>query len=318
MRQYITRRLLQAIPLLLGISVVAFLIVQAIPGGALGAYGVDSGAISGEDLARLSEQLGLNRPPHEQYLSWLSRFLQGDWGRTVLRRLEVQPLVMEALARTVVLISTSLVVGLGFGVTFGIIAAVRRYSLIDMVVTTISFIGLSMPIFWSGLILILVFAVYLNWLPGGGMFTPGQPESLIDRLQHMILPVSALAFPIAGEYARYVRSSLLETLTQDFVLTAHAKGLTRRTVMIRHALRNSLIPLVTVVALQLPWMVAGLVVTESIFTWPGMGRLLWTAALQHDFPLVMAITMLVAIAVLFFNLLADVIYAYLDPRIAYA
>ena len=140
---------------------------------------------------------------------------------------------------------------------------------------------------------------------------------MLDRLEHLLLPTIALSFPIAGEYTRYVRSSLLDTLGQDYVLTAYAKGLRFRTVLTRHALRNSLIPLVTILALQLPWMVSGLVVTESIFTWPGMGRLLWTAALQHDYPMMMAVTVLVAVAVLMFNLLADIIYAFLDPRIAY-
>ena len=316
MQKYIIRRLIQAVPLLFGVTVVAFVIVQAIPGGALGAYGVESGA-TGEDLARLEEQLGLNKPLHEQYFTWMGRFLLGDWGRTLITRVPVDQLIAEAFSRTILLISASVLIGLSLGITFGVISAVRRYSAIDMLVTTVSFVGLSVPVFWSGLVLILIFSVRLNWLPGGGMFTPGQPYSLLDRLEHMILPVAALSFPIAGEYTRYVRSSLLDTLGQDYVLTAYSKGLRFRTVLLRHALRNSLIPLVTILALQLPWMVSGLVVTESIFTWPGMGRLLWTAALQHDYPMMMAITVLVAVAVLSFNLLADIVYALLDPRIAY-
>lgn len=316
MHKYFLRRLIQSIPLLLGVTLVAFVIVQAIPGGALGAYGVESGA-TGEDLARLQEQLGLNQPLHEQYFSWMSRFLQGDWGTTLITRQPVGKLIGEALNRTMLLISASVLIGLFLGIAFGVISAVRRYSTIDMVVTTVSFVGLSMPVFWSGLVLILIFSVRLNWLPGGGMFTPGQPYSLLDRLEHMILPVTALSFPIAGEYTRYVRSSLLDTLGQDYILTAYSKGLRFRSVLVRHALRNSLIPLVTILALQLPWMVSGLVVTESIFTWPGMGRLLWTAALQHDYPMMMAVTVLVAVAVLMFNLLADMVYAFLDPRIAY-
>jgi peptide/nickel transport system permease protein len=306
---------LQAIPLLFGVTILTFTIVKLTPGGVMGSYGVQSG--TAQDLARIQEQLGLNRPLYIQYLSWLGRFVVGDWGRTLVSNQSVQQLIVEALPNSLLLIGASLCIGLVLGLIFGIISAVKPYSVVDMLVTTISFVGLSMPIFWSGLLLILVFSVRLGVLPGGGMYTVGEPYSLIDRLRHLILPVIAIAFPLSGEYARYVRSSLLDVLHQDYVLTAHAKGLRGRTVLIRHALRNSLIPLITILGLQLPWMIAGFVVAESIFSWPGMGRLLWQGAVQHDYPMMMTVTLLVAAAVLFFNLIADIAYGVADPRIAY-
>jgi peptide/nickel transport system permease protein len=285
------------------------------PGGVMGAYG--SAAGTGEDLARIQEQLGLNRPAHEQYLAWLGRFVVGDWGRTLVSKQLVQPLIFDALPRTLLLIGISLLIGLMLGIIFGTISAIKQYSWIDMVVTTISFVGLSTPIFWSGLILILIFSVRLGWLPGGGMYTVGVDYSLEDRIRHLILPVIAIAFPLSGEYTRYVRAGLLEVLHQDYITTAYAKGLRARAVMSRHALRNALIPLVTILGLQLPWMIGGFVVAESIFSWPGMGRLLWQSAQERDYPMMMSITLLVAASVLFFNLLADLAYAWLDPRIAY-
>lgn len=315
MTNYVIRRLIYTIPLLLFISLATFVLIKLMPGGVMGAYG--SAAGTGEDLARIQEQLGLNLPAHEQYLAWLGRFIVGDWGRTLVSKQEVQPLIFDALPRTILLIGTSVFFGLLMGIVFGIIGAVKQYSWIDMLVTTISFIGLSTPIFWSGLILILIFSVNLGWFPGGGMYTVGQPYSLQDRIHHLVLPTIAIAFPLAGEYTRYVRSSLLEVLHQDYITTAYSKGLHTRNVMFHHALRNALIPLVTILGLQLPWMIGGFVVAESIFSWPGMGRLLWQSAQERDYPLMMSITLLVAGAILFFNLLADVTYAWLDPRISY-
>jgi len=308
--------LLQAIPLLLGISVVTFLLIQAIPGGVLGAYGSDVGATA-EDLARIQHQLGLDRPLYVQYLSWLGRFVRGDWGYTLIGHVSVKDQIMAALPRTVLLLGLSLTVGLALGVTAGVVAAVKQYSVVDMIVTTLSFLGLCMPVFWLGLLLILGFSVRLNWFPGGGMYTVGMPFSLMDRVKHLVLPVTAVSFGISGQYARYTRASLLEVLHLDYVRTAHAKGLHPRQVLFWHILRNALIPLVTIFALQLPWMVGGFVVTESIFSWPGMGRLLWMAALQHDYPMMLAVILMFSAAVILANLLADIAYVFLDPRIVY-
>jgi peptide/nickel transport system permease protein len=314
LRTYILRRLVQAIPILLGVSLLTFVLIKLMPGGVMGAYGAHG---SGADMARIQEQLGLNRPAHEQYLAWLGRYLTGDWGTTLISKQPVQPVIFNALPNTILLIGVSLVFGLGLGLVFGVVSAVKQYSALDMVVTTISFIGLSTPVFFSGLLLILIFSVHLRWLPGGGMYTVGQPYSLEDRLLHLIMPVAAIAFPLSGEYTRYIRASLLEVLHEDYMRTARAKGLRERFVLVRHGLRNALIPLVTILALQLPWMIGGFVVTESIFSWPGMGRLLWQAAQERDYPMMMSITVLVAAAVLFFNLLADLVYGFLDPRITY-
>ena len=196
-------------------------------------------------------------------------------------------------------------------------AALKQYSILDNALTIFSFIGFSVPVFWLGLIMILFFTVNLGWLPGGGMYTLGEPFSLTDRIRHLIMPVSAAALYNAGIYSRYLRSGLLEVINLDYIRTARAKGLRERAVFVGHALRNALIPLVTIVALDLPWLFGGAVLTETIFSWPGMGRQFWRSALEQDYPVILAMVMLVALAVVVFNLFADVLYAYLDPRIRY-
>jgi peptide/nickel transport system permease protein len=316
MGAYILRRILQSIPLLLGISVLVFALLQIIPGGPMGHYMRVQGA-NPEDIARLREQLGLDKPAPVQYVNWLMNWLRGDWGKSYITREPVRDIVAFRLPNTMLLMGCSFTLALIVGITAGIVAALRQYSILDNMLTIFSFLGFSVPVFWLGLIMILVFTVKLGWLPGGGMYTLGEPFSLTDRLRHLIMPVSAAALYNAGIYSRYLRSSLLEVINLDYIRTARAKGLRERAVFVGHALRNALIPLVTIVALDLPWLFGGAVLTETIFSWPGMGREFWKASLEQDYPVILTMVMLVAGAVVVFNLLADVLYAYLDPRIRY-
>jgi peptide/nickel transport system permease protein len=316
MAPYVIRRLLQAIPLLLAISLFSFFLMDAMPGGPLGAYGQRVGARA-EDIERLKHQLGLDRPVPVQYVMWLGRWVRGDWGQSYKSKLPVRTEIMSRLPNSLLLMSTGFAVAISVGVTAGVIAAWKRYSMFDYFVTTLAFIGVCMPVFWFGLLLLMFMAVKFKLLPAGGMYTLGAPFSITDRLQHMILPVIAVAFQLTGGYTRYIRTSLLEVLDQDYIRTATAKGLRWRTVMTHHALRNALIPLVTILGMQLPWIIGGFVITESIFSWPGMGRLFWTASIEQDYPVIMGVVMLVGVAVVFFNLLADILYGLLDPRIAY-
>ena len=313
---YIIRRVLLSIPLLLGISILVFGILQIIPGGPLGHYMRVQGA-NPEDIAILKKQLGLDQPAPIQYINWLTRWLKGDWGKSYITREPVLDIIAFRLPNTMLLMGLSFTLALIVGISAGIVAALKQYSILDNMLTIFSFIGFSVPVFWLGLIMILVFTVKLGWLPGGGMTTLGGPSSLSDRILHLIMPVSAAALYNAGIYSRYLRSSLLEVINLDYIRTARAKGLRERIVFSRHALRNALIPLVTIVAIDLPWMFGGAVLTETIFSWPGMGRQFWKASLDQDYPVILSMVMLVAVAVVVFNLLADVLYAYLDPRIRY-
>ncbi len=316
MTSYIARRLLQSIPLLLGISVLVFALLQIIPGGPLGHYMRVQGA-NPEDIERIRHQLGLDQPAPIQYLAWLSRWLRGDWGKSYMTREPVRDIIAFRLPNTILLLGCSYTLALIVGISAGMVAALKQYSLLDNFLTIFSFIGFSVPVFWLGLIMILIFTVRLHWFPGGGMYTLGAPFSIADRIHHLAMPVSAAALYNAGIYSRYLRSSLLEVINLDYIRTARAKGLHERAVLLGHALRNALIPLITIGAMDLPWLFGGAVLTETIFSWPGMGREFWKAALEQDYPVLMTIVMIVSIAVVVFNLLADILYAVMDPRIGY-
>jgi len=314
--RYIVRRLFQAVPLLLGISVVSFLILNAVPGGPLSAY-ENSPGITAADLQRLEHTLGLDQPVHVRYISWLGKFVIGDWGYSYATHLPVLRMIGERLVNTLYLMSTVYVVTLLIAIPIGVYTAVRQYSWFDHLVTGGTFMGLSMPTFWLGLLLIIVFGLNLRVLPLGGLASPGASFDLIDRLRHLILPVATLSLVGIGRYVRFLRASMLETLGQDYVRTARAKGLPEGNVVLRHALKNASIPLVTVAALELPEIFVGALVTEQIFGWPGMGRLFWDSATRADYPILMGILSVSAALIILSNLLADVIYGYLDPRIRY-
>lgn len=314
MAKYIIRRLVEFIPTLLVITLGSFLLLQGVPGGPIGLY-TQNPAITGEDLNRLEHAFGLDQPAHVQYLRWLGRLLHGDWGYSLIERRPVLTIVRERLGSTLYLAGLGLLVGLLVSIPVGTLSAYRQYSLLDYVTTSLALIGYSLPIFWSGLIAIIVFTVWLRWFPAGGMYTLGQVPTITDRLRHTVLPVSVLALFHAGYYTRFVRASVLEVLGCDYLRTARAKGLTERQVLVRHAAKNAAIPIVTLVALNLPGLFAGALFTETIFTWPGMGRLFWQAAMRRDYPVLMALVTITAILVILSNLVADIAYALLDPQV---
>src|SRR6266540_2232750 len=317
MGRYILRRLIQAVPLLLGISIASFAIMKAVPGGPLSAY--EAGAdVTHEDIMRLEHAFGLDQPLPIQYLNWLGKFVTLDWGYSFVSHQPVLVLIGERLPNTIYLMGTLFVTVLLLAIPIGVITAVKQYSWFDHLVTGSTFAFLSTPTFWLGLLLIILFGLQLRWLPLGGISTPGASFELTDRLKHLILPAATISLVQLGSHVRYLRASMLETIHQDYMRTARAKGLAERVVVLRHALKNAAIPLVTVVALDVPELFVGALVTEQIFGWPGMGRLFLDAAFRSDYPVLQGILAVSSTLIVLSNLLADVAYGYLDPRIRYS
>lgn len=314
---YFIRRFLSAIPVLLIITFATFALMQALPGGPLSAY-ENNPEIKAEDIARLRHELGLDRPIHIQYLRWLHNFLKGDWGYSYATKRPVLMEIWERLPNTIYLAGLSLIASLLIAIPVGIVSATRQYSLFDHIVTTLTYIGRSMPIYYSGLLLIIIFSIWLRWLPSGGMYTLGKEFSLSDSLRHLLLPLVSLSTLIAAKYVRFLRTSMLEVIHQDYIRTAAAKGLHQQIIIYKHAFRNAAIPLVTIVAIDLPILFAGALFTETIYSWPGMGRLFVDSSLRFDYPIVMGIVTTIAFLVVICNLLADMVYAILDPRITYS
>ena len=305
MRAFLTRRLLLLVPTLLGVTMATFLMLHLTPGDPvtimLGEFA------SASDVARLRAELGLDRPIVVQYLKFLGRAVRGDLGSSIRSRRPVQEEIAERLPPTMVLALAAQVLAVCAGITAGVTAAAARRPSVDSAIVAVTLVGLSMPTFWSGLLLILLFSLTLGWLPitaSGG-------------LRALILPAVTLAAPAAAVLARVTRASVLEVLRQDYVRTARAKGVSERLVVYRHALRNALIPVLTVAALQFAGLVAGAVIVESVFSRPGLGRLAVTAILSRDFPLAQGIVLVVASMYVFVNVGVDLVYGVLDPRIRY-
>jgi peptide/nickel transport system permease protein len=317
------RRTLQAIPLLIAISVILYGILYNMPGGPLAPY-LQNPHITPADIARLKHNLGMDQPVPIQYLKWLGHILTGDMGYSTSNSEPVLQALLERLGATLELMGASLFISIVVGVTAGIVSAVYRYSVLDYVITTVAFFGQSMPVFWFALMMQLAFAVhgiplpfgYQIQLPSAGIGS-SDTFNLGDRLEHLVLPTVVLSFLSIALYSRFMRSSLLEVLGTDYMRTAAAKGLSFRTILLKHGLKNALIPVVTVIALSLPTLLSGAIITETIFAWPGMGRLFINALNQSDLALLMGYLLLVAFLVVFSNLLADVVYAWLDPRVKY-
>ena len=317
MGRYVIRRLLQALPLLLAISAISFAILKVTPGGPIAAYEGNPN-FTDEDRIRLERAFALDQPIPVQYLSWIGKFVTGDWGYSFASHQPVLTLIGERLPNTLYLMGTVFFTVLLLAIPIGVIAAVKQYSWFDHAVTGSTFAFLSTPTFWLGLLLIIVFGLQLRVLPLGGIDTPGQPFDVMDRLRHLILPVATIALVQLGSHVRYLRASMLETIGHDYMRTARAKGLAERVVVLRHGLKNAAIPLVTVIALDMPELFVGALVTEQIFGWPGMGRLFWDAATRTDYPVLMGILTVSSTLIVLANLLADVAYGYLDPRIRFA
>jgi peptide/nickel transport system permease protein len=320
---FVVRRSLQSIPLLLLISLILFVILNNAPGGPLTPY-LQNPHITQADIERLRHNLGLDQPAWVQYLHWLGHVAIGDFGYSTSNSEPVIQAMLERLPATLELMGAALVLSLVVGVALGIISALKPYSFLDYAMTTFAFFGQSMPVFWLALMLQIAFAVYGITAFGYHFALPSASISSLDtfdwgdRLEHLILPTITLSLLYIAQWSRFMRSSMLEVIKTDYIRTASAKGLSRRKVVLKHAFKNALIPLVTIIAVTLPQLVSGAVVTETIFAWPGMGRLFFNALGVFDFSLLMGYLCLASFLVVFSNLLADIAYAMLDPRVKYS
>jgi ABC-type dipeptide/oligopeptide/nickel transport system permease component len=327
MTTYVIRRLLLTLLVLLGVSIMSFTLIHLVPGDpALVMLGTDS---TPEELTRLRSLLGLDQPLSTQYIRYLSRVMQGQFGDSIIQHQPVAALILERLPATVELALAAILIAATVGTITGVISATRPYSWFDTISVVAALAGVAMPVFWLGMLGILLFSLRLGWLPsfgrGDGLFpslallvTQGNTSSLLDSLRHLILPAVTLGAFSTAIIARLVRSSMLEVLGMDYVRTARAKGLGERAVLFRHALRNSLIPVVTVMGLQVGILLGSAVIAETIFAWPGIGRLLIGAINTRDYPLVQGLVFVIALLVSIINLMVDLIYVWLNPRVGYS
>lgn len=323
MTTYAIRRVLQTIPILFIISVLLFIMVRSAPGGPLTAARRNPN-ISKEQLEAIEEKLGLNDPLPVQYTRWLGDMLKGDMGESIKFRRPVSEMINERIPNTLLLVGVSFLVTLLIAIPIGIWSARKPYSPFDYIVTTVTFIGQSIPVYWLGLGLIVIFYVTLKnpisgepFFPVGGMNTRGKEGELLDTLWHLALPVTALSMGWVAWYSRFLRSSMLDVLHEDYIRTARAKGMKEQMVHFKHALQNAILPLVTLIALDLPSLFAGALFVETIFSWPGMGRLFWDAAKGRDYPVLLGVVMITATLIIVCNILADLAYGWLDPRVKY-
>jgi len=314
MSLYLARRFVHAILVLFVVSVLTFALVNLAPGGPAIMTTMET-TVEQREAHRI--RLGLDKPIHVRFGKWLLATFRGDFGRSFNDGRPVLEVLGERLPPTLLLGAATLLVSLAAGVPIGVFSATHRYSSYDHTVTLLSFFGVSVPAFWLAIMLILLFSVELRWLPSSGIATIGAPFSIMDRFQHMIMPVVVLATVTLPQLVRFTRSALLEVLSQDYVRTARAKGMREPRVLFRHALRNALIPVATVLGLLIPRLLGGAVITETIFGWPGMGQLAVTSAIGRDYPLIMGVTVIVAAVVIAANLAVDLAYGWLDPRIRY-
>ena len=320
MQGYLTRRVLQMIPIILGISVVIFALLAAAPGDQVDLLISGVPNITPDEVVRLKHAYGLDEPVHLRYVKWLERAVAGDFGWSRTYREPVTHLILDRLSNTVSLAAGALLIALAVAVPVGIYSALHQYSPLDYGATLFTFFGISVPVFWFGIMLIYLFGVTWHLLPPGGINSPGVAPGLpmlVDRLRYLPLPTLALGLVFMASFTRYTRSSMLEVVRQDFVRTARAKGLPGRVVIRRHALRNALIPLVTVLGVAIPGVLAGAPLTETVFSWPGVGKLLVDSTLGGDYAVAQGIIFFLSIMVIVANLLVDVAYGVLDPRIRY-
>ena len=320
MSQYVLRRVALIFPLMFAITVVNYTIYVLSPGDPVSALLNPESMryLEEEDLQALREAMGLNRPIHVRYLIWLREALRGNLGYSTQMRLPVQHIIVRDIGNTLGLMGFALLFSTVAGIVLGIISALKQYSMLDYILTGIAFGGIAVPGFFFALLLIYVVGLRLEWFPVGGIVTVGAPPSVGDRLWHMVLPVVALSYDGLSTLLRYTRASMLEVVRQDYITTARAKGLAERTVILWHAFKNALLPVITITGLRLPTLVGGAVLIESVFNYRGIGHTLVAAAGGRDYPLLMGGLLVTAIMVLLSNLIADLAYAWADPRIRYA
>jgi peptide/nickel transport system permease protein len=318
MGRYLLRRLLIAVPSLLGISIVLFAVLALAPGDPFGELATNPN-VPPEVAAALRARFGFDDPIALRYVHWLSAMLHGDWGFSFVSRMDVDTLILQRLPTTLFVIGSSQILALMVALPVGVYSAVRPYSIFDQVANLLAFIGFSLPTFFTGLLFILLFSIYLDWLPfvyRADISASGW-HWYWEEFKQAIMPVTVLGLAQGASWTRYVRSSVLEVVRLDYVTTARAKGVPERIIIVKHVLRNALVPVVTLVALTMPAVFGGAVVTEQIFRVPGIGSLLINAILANDTPVIMAVTFVFSCLVILFNLVADILYGWLDPRIAY-
>lgn len=318
MLNYLLRRLLLAAASLFGISIVLFAVLSAAPGDVFSDL-VSNPAIPPEVVENLRRQLGLGDPTYIRYLRWVLAMLQGEWGFSFVSRIDVDALIWQRLPTTLLIVGTSQAVAIAIALVVGTLAACKPYSVFDQVASTLSLVGFSLPTFFTGLVLILIFSIHLDWLPFIYRADLGLTgwDWILEQIKQSIMPISVLALYQAASWTRYVRSAVLDVIRLDYVTTARAKGISERAVIMKHVVRNALIPVVTLVALEVPAVFGGAIITEQIFRIPGIGSLLIDSIFANDTPVVMGVTFVFAAMVILFNLLADILYGWLDPRITY-
>jgi len=314
MRTFILKRIIIALPVILLVTMIMYLIINLAPGDPIDML-VGLEGLSPDEVEQTKISLGLHQPIYVRYVKWLGQMVQGNLGYSFLDQQPVIDRLVERLVPTFSLMIFVIVVSFLVAVPIGVISAVRQYSWVDYLATALAFIGISFPNFFSGLVGIYIFSLTLHWLPTGGLQTVGQTFSLGDGLTHLLLPGLVLALREVGVLVRYTRSSMLDVIRQDYVRTARASGLSEWSVVLGHALRNALLPLISMLGLTIPRLFAGVVIIEQIFQWPGMGRLAIEAILSRDYPVLMGLTLCTAVMVLLGNLLADILYGVADPRI---
>jgi peptide/nickel transport system permease protein len=316
MLTYLVRRLLIAIPVLFGILLISFVFVRLLPGDPMQVLlSPEQLGSSPEFVAQRRAELGLDDPVTVQYVAWVREVFQGNLGYSFHRRVPVTEMIGDRVGPTLLLTSAGVGLALLIGVPVGVFAALKQNSWVDYLSAAGSMLAISIPNFFLGLMAIYVFALWLGWLPTGGMGTLGAEPTFLDTVSHLALPAGVLSAVLLGPYVRYTRQSMLEVLRQDYITTANAKGVSRPGVTVFHALRNALVPLTTVLAIQIPALLAGTVIIETIFSWPGVGRLVLVAITSRDYPVILGVVLMSALLVMIFNLLADVAAAILDPRI---
>jgi peptide/nickel transport system permease protein len=312
--RYLIRRAIISVVTLIAISMVVYTILAIAPGDPLSGF-ANNPNVPPELRARIRATMGLDDPVHVQYLRWAKAYVQGDWLQSYSAKIPVRDYVMSRLPTTLMISGSAFLLSILVAIPIGVISAIKQYSLFDQAATTFAFLGFSIPTFFSGILLILIFSVYFDWLP---FVYDSQVTGFWPNLKQSIMPITVLGLAGAAQLMRFVRASMLETISQDYVRTARAKGLREQAVVVLHAMRNALIPVVTVLALQIPELFGGAIITEQIFRVPGIGRALIDGIYSKDVPVVMAITFGIAVLVVFFNVIADILYATLDPRIRYS
>lgn len=299
------------------ITVIAFLLLQLAPGDPLNSYIPPDAPLPAEQREALRRELGLDQPLVIRYFYWLWEAMQGNLGVRAQNFEPVSDEIMRRLGPTLLLMGTALVIGIGLGVLLGVISAIKKYSVLDMVLTVTAFLGVSFPVYLAGLIGLYIFALQLGWLPAGGMSTPGADGGLLEAMKHLLLPATIISMNYIASTMRYTRSAMLEVLEQDYIRTARAKGLMESVIVGRHALKNALMPVITIIGSYVPNLLGGAVFIESIYSWPGMGRLFVDGVEARDYPLIMGLILVLAIVILLVNLLTDIAYALVDPRVRY-